>query len=320
MKKTICFFLFSISTFLIANATGSPTVNLKFVEPSASLKKMWIDYDAKEGSRTGMMMHISFTAYDMKGVEAFLGAYFRYTDDKPGSYIVHSGIINKYHTSSGILSTGKNVTPTYDASVYDDFELFMPYDEINLGAGTHDLTIDVQLNYAHENKSIAWLKQYDIEYTEHDNDRGPAGKKFTGKTHIADTTTSRAVFDSMWVNFDVTENNQLGMLLHFKFTTYDMKDTDGSVAVYFLQDNTQGTVLKDKNQKYASNSGDVAVYRDVTPGYTTAVFDDLQLFMPYDELDLGPGTYYLLMETKLIYRKGGLISNFITYRFKFTKP
>jgi hypothetical protein len=42
--------------------------------------------------------------------------------------------------------------------------------------------------------------------------------------------------------------------------------------------------------------------------------------MPYAELDLTPGTYELLMDTKLIYSRGGLISNFVYQPFRYTEP
>ncbi|MGQ0739015.1 MAG: hypothetical protein ACT4OJ_08170 [Bacteroidota bacterium] len=321
MKKIILFLLLSCNIVIAANATGRPGLKVNLAEPGATLQKMWIDYEAKEGSRYGMMMHISFTAYNMKGTKAYLGAYFKYTDDKAGSYIIHEGVRNNYHTATGILSVSMDITPTYNSSVYDDLELFMPYDEINLGAGTHELTIDLQLNDYNTLRGIAWLKLYNIEYTEYEKSRGPAGaSKFTGKNHLPPASGPRAVYDSMWINYDAMENNQEGMMLHFKFTVYDMKDLEASVAVYFLQDNTAGTVLKDKNQKYTSSGGNVAVYKDIFPGYATTNYNDLQVFMPYDELDLGPGKHYLLMDVKLIYRKGGLISNFTYYGFRYTEP
>ena len=316
MKKIICLFLFAIATISIANATGAAK---KITAPSASLQKMWIDYDAKEGSRSGMMMHISFTAYDLKGANLYLGGYFKYNDDKPDSYLQETGIYDGYHTKEGTLATGKDINPTYDASVYEDVQIFMPYDVFNMDAGTYDLAISVQLLYK-TGVIIAWLKMYEIEFTVNEKSRGPGKVNAVVKTHPAPTTGPRAVFDTLWVDFDVTENDQLGMRIHFKFTAYDMKDMEAYVAVYFEHNDAQGDVLKDKNDKFASSAGDVAVYKSINPPYTTAIYDDLQVFMPYSELELSAGTYELLMETKLIYKQGGLISNFVYQAFRYTEP
>lgn len=130
----------------------------------------------------------------------------------------------------------------------------------------------------------------------------------------------RASFDKMWVDYDVTEDSQKGMRLHLKFTTYDMKDMDAYVAVYFKENDINGPSLKDKNDKFVSTAGDVALYKSIKPSYNPAVFDDLQLFMPYNELDLDPGTYNLTMDVKLIYKTGGTLQKLTTYDFEYTKP
>lgn len=109
------------------------------------------------------------------------------------------------------------------------------------------------------------------------------------------------------------------MRIHFRFLTYNMKDTAASVAVYFLYNNIDGGTLKDKNNQYVSASGDVAAYADIKPGFDTAYYNDLQLFIPYSELHLNPGNYELLMDSKLIYRRGGLIADFRHYGFKINQ-
>jgi len=320
MKKVTFFLLYSIITIVSVNATEVPATKITATaDPSASLQNMWIDYGVTVDNRYGMMMHVSFTVYNMKGIPGFLGFYFKYNDGKPGSYIEHRRRGDKYHTSDGKLSVGERLTPTYDVSVYKDVQVFMPYDEFGLDPGTYDLTIDVQFNYA-EGGGVSWLKLYDIEYTAYDNSRGKDNKKAVMNNPMIRTSGPRATFDTLWVDFDVTENDILGMRMHFKFTAYDMKDTLASLAVYFEYNDERGGVLKDKNGQFSSSAGDVAVYKDINPGYNTAVYDDLQVFMPYSELDLAPGTYQLLMDTKLIYRRGGLISNFVYQPFKFTEP
>jgi uncharacterized protein YxeA len=319
MKKILCLSLFIITVIGIVNATGTPST-INFAQPSATMQKMWVDYDVTEDGRTGMLMHIALTVYDMKGREALLGFYFKFNDGNPDSYIKHPGNTNKYHSASGILSVVKTLIPNYDVSVYDDVTVFMPYEEIKLEPGEYDLTIDVQMQNKSTGTGFAWFDWYDFTFSKGDNSRSANKQAIVVKNKPAATTGPRATFDSLWVEFDVKENNEVGMRIHFKFVTYDMKDTQASVAIYFLNNNDERATLKDKNQKYLSGAGDVAVYSDINPGYPTAYYNDLVVFMPYAELDLAPGTYQLLMDTKLIYRRGGLISNFVYQPFRYTEP
>ena len=320
MKKILCLFLITITTIVIANATGTPGKKINAGQPSATMQKMWVDYEATEDGRSGMMMHIALTIYDMKGREALLGFYFKYDDGDPNSYIKEPGNTNKYHSPSGILSVAKILVPNYDVSVYDDITVFMPYDEFKLDPGEYNLTIDVQIHNKSTDTGIAWFDKYGFIFTKGDNSRSANKQSIVVKNKKIATTGPRAVFDTLWVDFDVKENNEMGMRIHFKFITYAMKDTQASVAIYFMYNTNEMKTLKDKNQKFLSGSGDVAAYLDINPGYDTAYFNDLVLFMPYAELDLGPGTYELLMDTKVIYRRGGLISNFVYQPFRYTEP
>lgn len=134
------------------------------------------------------------------------------------------------------------------------------------------------------------------------------------------TSTPSATFEKLWIDYDVYDGGVKGMKIHVKFTAYDMLNMDAFLAIYFEYDDEIGGWLKDKNGKYKSTDGDVAVYRSIKPLYNPAVFNDLDVFMPYDELDLDPGEYDLALDVKLIYKAGGIISKLTTYYFEYTKP
>jgi hypothetical protein len=316
MKKTICLCLFAITIMVNANAAGSPKTSFEFAKPGGSLQKMWVEYNQTLHDEYGMIIHIDFSVYDMQDRDAYLVVCFQYNDASSFPVKDKNG---KYTTTSGQAAVSKTFRPTYNSSVYTDYQLFMPYDELELDPGKYDLTMNVQLVYT-EGGTFAWLKQYDFEYTIPDNDRGKSSKtKSTASFHPAATTGPRAVFDSLWIEHNVKQDGVSGMMMHFKFTTYDMKDMDADVAVYFSYNNAAGTQLKDKNNKYVSSSGYVAVYKDIKPAYAETTYDDLQIFMPNDEFDLDPGAYKLILDAKLIYAKGGLITYFTYYDFEYSK-
>jgi hypothetical protein len=138
--------------------------------------------------------------------------------------------------------------------------------------------------------------------------------------HLKPGADPAATFDSIWVDYDVTQDNMRGMKIHLSFSAFSMKDMSAYVAIYFEYNDDLAGFLKDKNKKFQSSEGDVAVYKKITPAYDPALYKNLELFMPYTELDLEPGIYDLTMDVKLIYEKGGLISRLTYYDFEYTKP
>jgi len=53
------------------------------------------------------------------------------------------------------------------------------------------------------------------------------------------------------------------------------------------------------------------------PGFDTAVYKDLQFFMPYNEFKLSRGKYNLKMDADLNYRNGDLIQHLNFYEFEY---
>ncbi len=130
-------------------------------------------------------------------------------------------------------------------------------------------------------------------------------------------STPSAAFKEIWIDYGVTEGGENGMRIHVKFTAYGMKNLDSYLAIYFMDED--GNYLKDNNRKFNSSSGDVAVYRDLKPGYDPAEYADFSVFMPYSELDLPNGNWDLKMDVKLIYKAGGLISELTKKPFNYKK-
>lgn len=126
-----------------------------------------------------------------------------------------------------------------------------------------------------------------------------------------------AIFDSIWVNHDQLREGNKGMLIHLKFTVYAMTDIDCNVAIYFNYGFENP--IKDKNKKFYTQGGDVAVFSYLKPKYEETVYKDLQVFMPYDELEVGPGTHKLKMDVDFNYDDGTRIQHLRYYDFTFTK-
>ncbi len=127
-----------------------------------------------------------------------------------------------------------------------------------------------------------------------------------------------ATFKRTWVDYNIKENNRNGMRIHTAFNVTGMKDVSSYLKIRFQ--NADGAILKDNNNAFNSAQGEVAVFGSLKPGYDTADYDDMALFIPYDELDLPGGKFALKMDIDVIYENGDLVQHLGFYDFDFTNP
>jgi hypothetical protein len=302
MKKTICFFIFSLAGIAIANAKCSPKNHWNHATPSASFDSLWVDYDITEDGVRGMKIHVKFTAYGMKNMDAFVAVYYTYNDEIAG---VLKDKNNKFVSTAGDVALYKAIKPAYDPAIYDDLALFMPYSELDQEPGAYDLTMDVKLIYK-AGGLIEQLTYYDFEYTK------PGSPADAESIIKADVT-----FEDMWIDYDITENGKKGLRIHLKFTAINLKGVDAYAAVYFEKKN--GEKIDGVSTEYRSKNGQLAVYKSLKPGYDEAVYKDLQLFMPYSEINVGTGKFDLKMKAEIIYPSGDLINHMKDLEFWFSR-
>ena len=287
----------------IAKNLDHPTDNNSIVsksalEPRVAFERAWVDYDVTEKGMLGMRIHAKFKAYELKGVDSWLKVRFttggeNYLLDKNGKY---------YDTTDKEkVAVFRKITPGFDVTVYEDLDVFMPYSELDLPNGTYNLKMDIDLVYDDGGDLIGHMTFYDFEYSQ-------------GKTT---PTKASAVFKRMWVDYDVTQNGQKGMRIHVSFSAAGMKGVDGYLAVFFQRKG--GEKLYTSNRTYRSKEGQTAVYWDFKPGYDPAVYDDVQVFIPYAVFNLGRGTHDLQMDVDIIYQNGDLLQHLELYDFVYSK-
>lgn len=106
-----------------------------------------------------------------------------------------------------------------------------------------------------------------------------------------DTVSSKGKFHRVWVEHNVTENNQKGMRIHAKFEVDNLKDVSCKIIAYFYYDS--GGKLKDTNDRYCTIDGYVSASKGFTPSYKNSIYHDFELFMPNDELHMSDGKHKL---------------------------
>ena len=285
---------------LTAFASGSTPV----YAPSAKFDRAWVDYGVTQAGKLGMTIHLKFTVYELKGVDTQIRIKFQ---DSQSNDLKDNN--KSFYTENGNVAVFSDLKPGYDPAEYSDLQVFMPYSEFDITrAGKYNLKMDIDLVY--ENGTlIQHMSYYDFEYSRADST--------PSNSNTGNSSAITATFDSVWIDYNVTEKGQLGMRIHTKFSVNNMKAQDGSLRIYFQK--SDGTSLKSSDGNFESKLGNVAAFNDIKPGYDVTDYKDLATFMPYSELHLGPGKYNLKMDIDVIDDAGELIKHLTLYDFTYTK-
>lgn len=115
----------------------------------------------------------------------------------------------------------------------------------------------------------------------------------SNKTYpVSNKTTLWSKLQDLNIEYNVKEDGKLGMRIKQNFLIYNAQGQKCIMAAYFYNAD-DNLALVDHNGIRASADGKVAVHTEFTPGYQNAQYTDLSLFMPYDELELGSGSFRL---------------------------
>lgn len=106
-------------------------------------------------------------------------------------------------------------------------------------------------------------------------------------------------FDGVETDYNVQQNGQKGMLMKPSFSVSGMKGKSGYLSIHFQK--RDGTPLPANGQKqYRDVNGNLAAFQEIKPDYDDTVYSNLELFLPYDELDLPVGKHDLKMVFDLL--------------------
>jgi hypothetical protein len=135
-----------------------------------------------------------------------------------------------------------------------------------------------------------------------------------------------AVFESARIVHNVTVDGEKGMRVHAKFQVKYGKSVACRMIAYFYYDDSDNSPLKASSEPdykaYRTVKGQVSASTRFTPAYDPAVYNDLQLFVPYEALNMASGDTYDLKFYLSLYDNEGERSFGKSgwYRFKLTMP
>ena len=143
-----------------------------------------------------------------------------------------------------------------------------------------------------------------------------------GHNSVAAMDDPEAVYQGARIVHNVTVKGQKGMRVHAKFTVKHGYDVACKMIAYFYYDDSDNTPLKAGDARYRTKTGNVSAQTNFTPAYDPAVYNDLQIFIPYDALNMESGEehdlkFYLALydtEGERFFGKSGW------YKFQLTMP
>lgn len=133
---------------------------------------------------------------------------------------------------------------------------------------------------------------------------------------------AEATYQGARIVHNVKLNGQVGMRVHANFTVKYALDTPCQMIAYFYYDDADNTALVSGDANYRTKNGKVSSSVNFTPAYDPAVYKDLQLFMPYDALNMESGETYDLKFYLALYQKDGSLffGKSGWYKFQLTMP
>jgi hypothetical protein len=129
------------------------------VKPSATIRKIWQEFNVEHSDQQGMRIHIAFTVANLLRRTGTVAAYFRFANGVP-----LKDFNDNYGTKTGNVCAAGSFTPMYLNTQYNDFVLFMPYLELHMGPGNHSLKFYVVV-WDDQNRELTWSDWVSFTYT-----------------------------------------------------------------------------------------------------------------------------------------------------------
>jgi hypothetical protein len=144
----------------------------------------------------------------------------------------------------------------------------------------------------------------------------------TGRNFAVLLDNPEAIYEGARIEHDVTVNKEMGMLVHAKFRVNRGLNIPCMLIAYFYYDDANQTPLKTEDTNYRDAKGNVSAHVNFTPAYDHAVYNDLQLFMPYSSFNMERGKEFRLKFYLALYDKesGRFFGRSGWYKFTLTMP
>lgn len=124
------------------------------------------------------------------------------------------------------------------------------------------------------------------------------------------------IFDEIIIEHDVLQNNKKGMRIIASFTIQNSKGNKCELAAYFYNELTNEP-LKDKNNSYNTESGNVATSEQFIPNNNTSKYKEFSIFIPYSEFHISESGKYKFKFNLIVWNNKKLLLESGYYSFPF---
>ena len=143
-----------------AMASGGPD-NKEVIAPqiTGTIQRMWVEHNVWWAGWQGMRIHAAFQIENGKGRKGELAAYFEFAD---GTRL--QDFNGLYCTADGQVANHETFQPAYDQAMYNDFTLWLPYSELHLSNGWHQLQFHLVLFQQIGGKAVRLAESAEVEF------------------------------------------------------------------------------------------------------------------------------------------------------------
>lgn len=236
---------FNTKTPIISTGGTSTTTAI-----SSTLKNVSIEHNVIRNGKQGMSIKGQYQINNGLGKKCRFAAYFYNANGVP-----LNDFNSLYVSVNGKVAVGEDVTPAYEASLFNS-DLFLPYDELHLGNGSHNLKSVVSV-FDDIGREIA---QGGATYFSYRN--GP----ILSPIH----------------NVQIFDNTKYSLVVMPKFTIMNARANQLSVVVHFFYNNgapvTYYDSFKRQNVNLSYMSNFVPAFENTT--YNFGQYSDLFINVP----------------------------------------
>lgn len=126
-----------------------------------------------------------------------------------------------------------------------------------------------------------------------------------------------SVMNSFQVEHNISIGGKKGMLILPNFSVFNLKNQN--LEFNILIETNDGRPVKAISSQYSSNKGNLILGADLVPPSDSALYNNIRMFLPYQEIGFLSGTHDLRLNAYLIYENGTLITRFNYYYFQFQR-
>lgn len=127
---------------------------------SAVIQSVRIEHNVNMGNEFGMKILVDFHVNYMRNKQGEINAYFYLLKNDNFSKLMDCN--KNYYSKDGQVCAGLKFAPTLPQQQYHNLALFIPYNELHLPKGKHNLNFNVEI-FDNLNVSIARSKDYNFE-------------------------------------------------------------------------------------------------------------------------------------------------------------